>query len=222
MLSLEEFMEYSKNYNVIPIFEEIAGDILTPITIYSQLCLDNDYSYLLESADQGRYSFIGVYPEKVISQEKDILNILNFDEYGVMSKKSILDTEVLDYLKDYLAGLNVLEIEGLPPFAGGYVGYFGYEMISKWESIYHDKPEKDIKKSNIPMTTLVYAGIIIAIDHKSHIIRIIANIRIDDHLSENEKKDLYFRYKKMINNVKESLKNISIDNNYGLLDSDFI
>ncbi len=211
MLRLDEFMELSENYNMIPLCEEIAGDILTPISIYSQLCLNDNFSYLLESADQGRYSFIGLYPEIVINQEKDNLQIKRFNDSGEIVEQSNINQELIDYMKDYIKNLNVLELEDLPPFSGGFVGYFAYEMISKWESIYHDKPERNLKKSDIPMTTLVYSGINIAIDHKSHIIRVIANVKISDDISKLGKKQIYLKYKKKINDLVNRIKNLSIN-----------
>jgi len=222
MLSLDEFMEYSDEYNIIPLYDEIAGDILTPISIYSQLCLNDNYSYLLESADQGRYSFIGLYPEIVVNQEEEYLQVREFNDNGEIVEESKIKQEVIDYMKNYIKDLNVLELEDLPPFSGGFVGYFAYEMISKWESIYHDSPGKEIKKTDIPMTTLVYSSIIIAIDHKSHIIRVIANLKIDDNMSKSEKIQVYIKYKQKIYDLVNKIKNLSLSGINELVESDLM
>ena len=63
MLSLSEFLELSKTYNVIPIVKRLFSGTETPIGVYQKLAGREPDTFLLESAEQGvwgRYSFIGV------------------------------------------------------------------------------------------------------------------------------------------------------------------
>ena len=64
-----DFIEKSKKYNLIPVYQEIRADLETPLSIYIKLS-DNKYSFLLESITGGenlaRYSIIGTNPRKVI------------------------------------------------------------------------------------------------------------------------------------------------------------
>ena len=63
---LQDFINKSKTYNLIPIFREIRADLDTPLSIYLKLS-KNRYSFLLESITGGenlaRYSIIGTNPK---------------------------------------------------------------------------------------------------------------------------------------------------------------
>ena len=62
MMDLKEFLELSKNYNVIPVTKRLFAGSETPIGIYQKLAGSRPDTFLLESAEQGvwgRYSFIG-------------------------------------------------------------------------------------------------------------------------------------------------------------------
>lgn len=93
----------------------------------------------------------------------------------------------MPYLQQQLAELKVYENEKLPPFSGGFVGYFNYEMIEKWEDIYHLEADKELKKDKTPLSLLVMSRIIIAYDHLHNTVKIINNIKIDERLSRKEK-----------------------------------
>lgn len=208
MISLDEFRLLCREYNMIPLFEEIAGDTITPITIYKHFCLKKDYSYLLESVKEGEYSFIGLLPKVVVKQEKDFILINNFDESGEFKNQIQLRENLLDYLHKYIHKLKFPEQENLAPFAGGFVGYYSYEMISYWESIYQSQADKEIKRSKIPAAVLVHSRIIIVIDHKKHRLKVIANLAINENSTEAERVQLYNKYKKIINKIVSELKNI--------------
>ena len=91
---LEDFINKSKKYNLIPTFREIRADLDTPLSIYLKLS-KNSYSFLLESITGGenlaRYSIIGTNPKKIIKTgDKEKLG--NVDPLKI----------TLDQAKDYL------------------------------------------------------------------------------------------------------------------------
>ena len=67
--TLEEFEEYAKGANLVPVFREISADLETPVSAYLKVARP-PYSYLLESVEGGerlaRYSFIGTDPVEII------------------------------------------------------------------------------------------------------------------------------------------------------------
>ena len=67
MKSKAEFLELTAEYNMIPIYDEFIADIETPISLYKKLALNKDYTYLLESSENDRYSFIGLKPAAVFT-----------------------------------------------------------------------------------------------------------------------------------------------------------
>lgn len=201
MKTKAEFLELSKNYNLIPIYDEFIADIETPISLYKKLALDKDYTYLLESSENDRYSFIGLKPAAVLKNYDQHLEVIRNGE-----TEKLVDQEIVPYLQQQLDQLEVYENEKLPPFSGGFVGYFNYEMIEKWEDIYHLEADKELKKDNTPLSLLVMTKIIIAYDHLHNTVKIINNIKLDQDLSSTEKEELYLQAKEEVKQLKAEIE----------------
>ncbi|MEY8204167.1 MAG: anthranilate synthase component I, partial [Bermanella sp.] len=125
----EQFKQYSdQGYNRIPLMKTILADLETPLSAYMKLA-NSAYSYLFESVEGGenwgRYSIIGL-------PCKDVIKV-NGHNISVQSAGEIVQTlssdSPLDWVRDYAAKFNTPEVDGLPRFSGGLVGYFGYETI---------------------------------------------------------------------------------------------
>jgi anthranilate synthase component 1 len=202
MKTKAEFIKLSEDYNLIPIYEEFIADIETPISLYKKLALNKDYTYLLESSENDRYSFIGLKPAAVLKNYDQYLEVIKNGE-----KERLAGREIVPYLQQQLDQLQVYENEKLPPFSGGFVGYFNYEMIEKWEDIYHLEADKELKKDNTPLSLLVMSKIIIAYDHLHNTVKIINNIELDQGLSSAEKEEIYLQAKKEIQQVKNEIEN---------------
>ncbi|MFW5749711.1 MAG: anthranilate synthase component I family protein [Halanaerobium sp.] len=201
MKSRAEFLELSEEYNLIPIYDEFIADIETPISLYKKLALNKDYTYLLESSENDRYSFIGLKPAAVLKNYPEYLEVIRDKK-----EEKLPGQEIVPYLQQQLAELKVYENEKLPPFSGGFVGYFNYEMIEKWEDIYHLEADKELKKDNTPLSLLVMSKIIIAYDHLHNTVKIINNIKIDQNLSRQEKEEIYLKAKKEIKMIKAEIE----------------
>ena len=63
--TLEQFTELSRLYGRVVVYREIAGDMITPISLLVNFS-DADYLFLLESATVdksfSRYTFFGIRP----------------------------------------------------------------------------------------------------------------------------------------------------------------
>ena len=119
---------FSEGYNRVPLVREILADLDTPLSTYLKLA-NAPYSYLFESVHGGekwgQFSIIGLPSNTIIS-------ITGLDiETKVNSKVVATETvaDPLEWIEDYKDKIKVPEIEGLPRFTGGLVGYFGYETI---------------------------------------------------------------------------------------------
>jgi len=125
----EKFKELKEqNYSLIPLVHEVLADLDTPLSAYLKLA-NAPYSYLFESVHGGekwgRYSIIGLPCEKRIK----IFDKKVFIENGNANAETFEVEDPLAWIEEYQKQFNVPEIDGLPRFTGGLVGYFGYDTI---------------------------------------------------------------------------------------------
>ncbi len=171
----EQFKNFAKNYNVIPVYEIITADLLTPVSAYMKIRQKGDFSFLLESVEGigrlARYSFIGHSPSKIIKTNKSNI-IIKSNE----SEKKV-DTDLLDFLSSEINSFNHPEMDDLPDFTGGLVGYLGFEIISQIENsiIFNNK-----KVDKFPDAILGFFDSIVAFDHYKHRIILIKNVIIQN------------------------------------------
>ncbi|MCK5869608.1 anthranilate synthase component I [Methylococcaceae bacterium HT4] len=125
----EQFKQYAdQGYNRIPIAREVLADLDTPLSAYLKLA-DGAYSYLFESVhggeQWGRYSIIGLPCKSLI---KIFGNEIRIEESGAVVETLEHDNPLI-WIEEFKERFKVPDIENLPRFNGGLVGYFGYETI---------------------------------------------------------------------------------------------
>jgi anthranilate synthase component 1 len=174
--SCNEIEALAKDYNVIPICKEIYADIITPITLLRKISQVSDRYYLLESIEGGekwgRYSFLGFNPIVQVTCKNKIVTM----EDG--SLRQIETDKPFDVLRSLLEQYKSPKLSGMPPFTGGLVGYFGYEMIG------YAEPVLKLKSSEFNDFDLMLFDKVIAYDHLKQKISIVVNMRTD-HVVEN-------------------------------------
>jgi anthranilate synthase component 1 len=118
----------AEGYNRIPVTREVLADLDTPLSTYLKLA-DGKYSYLLESVHGGekwgRYSIIGLPCQQVLKISGKTATI---EEAGEVQASLHVD-DPLAFVEAFQARFKVPELEGLPRFNGGLVGYFGYDTV---------------------------------------------------------------------------------------------
>ncbi|NMF97900.1 anthranilate synthase component I [Aromatoleum toluolicum] len=118
----------AQGYNRIPVTLETFADLDTPLSIYLKLA-NEPYSYLLESVQGGerfgRYSMIGLAAStriEVYGRSALLLTgnrLVERRDYG----------DPLNYVAEFMERIKVPPRDGLPRFAGGLVGCFGYDTV---------------------------------------------------------------------------------------------
>jgi anthranilate synthase component 1 len=176
-MKFEKFKSLAKDFNLIPVYETMTADLLTPVLAYLKTREKGKMSFLLESVEGSlnlaRYSFIGNDPQLVIR---------NKNQEIMVSSNSIsenLQYNLFDYLKNSLAAFKQAKIEGLPDFTGGIVGYIGYENISLIE------PELTFTENNPEQydSCLGLFNTVLAFDHFTHQIILISNVEVNEYSS---------------------------------------
>ncbi len=166
-----EIEALAKEYSIIPICKEIYADIITPITLLRKISEISSRYYLLESIEGGekwgRYSFLGFNPIVHVTCKDKVVTI----EDG--EKKSIHTDQPFDVLRKLLEQYKAPRISGMPPFTGGLVGYFSYEMIG------YAEPVLKLKSSEFNDFDLMLFDKVIAYDHLKQKISIVVNMKTD-------------------------------------------
>ena len=118
----------AQSHNRIPLMREVLADLDTPLSTYLKLA-DGPYSYLFESVQGGekwgRYSILGLPCRTIV---KVTGNLIEVQVDGKVQESLEVD-DPLAWIENFQARYQVAEIEGLPRFTGGLVGYFGYDTI---------------------------------------------------------------------------------------------
>jgi anthranilate synthase component 1 len=171
MTSETEFNQLAnKGYNRIPLMREVLADFDTPLSTYMKLCAA-PYSYLFESVQGGekwgRYSIIGLPAKKIITVDG---NQITITEKNVILEKYNIDDPLAE-IERIQKTFKVAEIDGMPRFNGGLVGYFGYETIRYIESRLNKNDKEDPLGS--PDILLMVSDEVVVFDNlggKMHII----------------------------------------------------
>ena len=126
--TLDEFLAYTEQGNLIPVYREILADMETPVSAFKKID-DGRTGFLLESLEGGekwgRYSFLGAGPGKLFRSRDRHFEIL--DGQRVVRAGECADP--LAALEGFLAPYRPVQLPGLPRFFGGAVGYLGYDMV---------------------------------------------------------------------------------------------
>lgn len=163
------------DYGVIPLSAEIYSDSTTPIEVLRRLKVVSKHVYLLESAEAdkkwGRYSFLGYDP---------VMSISCYDGQ-VTVRTPMLTQNIQDNPRQYIR--NIVEenrspqLEYLPSFTGGLVGYFSYDYIKYSEpTLKLDAEDED----GFQDVDLMLFDKVIAFDNYRQKIVLIANMKTED------------------------------------------
>jgi anthranilate synthase component 1 len=169
-MKLEEFREYAKSNNVIPVFRKLLADGETPLNIYKKLAKNKAGTFLLESAEHGgvwsRYSFIGAHSKTSLTERDGLATWIGTPPAGVPT-----GMDPLTALRMSVAHLKSPKIEGLPTLTGGLVGYMGYDAVRRLEKL----PELSAKDLALPEITFILTSDLAVLDHSDGTIILIAN-----------------------------------------------
>lgn len=169
-MNLEQFREYAKEHNVIPVHRKLLADGETPLNVYKKLAKNLPGTFLLESAEHGgvwsRYSFIGARSQTTLTEKDGVALWLGKPPAGVPTNMSPLSA-----LRTSVAHLRSPKIAGLPTLTGGLVGYMGYDCVRSLERL----PELATKDIALPEIAFMLTSDLAVMDHAEGTITLIAN-----------------------------------------------
>lgn len=176
--SLEEVKKLQAQGNVIPVYKSVIADFLTPVSAFLKLEKDRSYAFLLESVEGGeriaRYSFLGG------------------DPFLIKRYRNGKPADFIESLRSTMARFHSVSVPNLPPFTGGAVGYFGYDMVRTIEDI----PNSGTDDLGVDDAVLMFYKTVLAFDHLRHQIHIISNVIADD-----SQESLKVQYQKAVEDI---------------------
>ena len=184
--SLEEVKKLRTQGNVIPVYKSVIADFLTPVSAFLRLEKDRAHAFLLESVEGGetiaRYSFLGG------------------DPFQVLRNRDGKPADFMQNLRTTMARYKSVKLPNLPPFTGGAVGYFGYDMVRTIEDI----PDTGTNDLGVDDAILMFYKTVLAFDHLRHQIHIISNVIADE--SEGTIESQYARAVEEIRKIEALLR----------------
>lgn len=138
----EEFQAEARPGLMLPVYRELTGDTLTPVSAYARIESPGRPGFLFESVvggeKVGRYSFLGSDP--FLEFEARGLEVAIRDHRtGVLTRFS--DPDPLAALEKWINRYKVTHRKGLPRFIGGAVGMAGYDSVRYVEHLPDTPPD---------------------------------------------------------------------------------
>lgn len=214
--SIKDVVSLTKqNYNVIPVGFTYLSDHETCISQFEKVRHEN-YSFLLESVEGGerwaRYSYIGRKPFLVISSKGYEVNLtyLNDNKSKTMQEQG----SPLDIVKKHISRYKSPKLSELPPFTGGAVGFFGYDLIHTFENV--PSPPTPSNQSN--EMEFLFTDEMIVFDHLKQKTTILCNMHIDpddqEHTIQKKYEQVCANIRKTYRELQEPLKKTSIKSDF--------
>jgi anthranilate synthase component I len=195
---LDRARELAREANVLPVSYRYVDDIETPVSAFLKLRAAMDGpAFLLESAEQGRlgrYSFLGFRPRVELRWADGLLTELG--------DRGPTDRDVSDpyaAVAERMSEYRVAEPESLPPFAGGAVGFFGYDLVRTVEDLGPPNPDP----LGLPDLALMLCELMLSFDHLKHELSIIAYAVVD---GPDEVPAAHERAASLIEEAREALR----------------
>ena len=146
---------------------EFLADSLTPLALYRRLAEISPVRFLFESVTGGeqvsRFSFLGAGPRRLVRLYADRVVA---EENG---RLEVLEGGAIDALRSLLG--SVRGDDGPVPFTGGWVGFFGYDLVRLIERL----PNRPEDPFGLPIAVLGRFDTVLAFDHARQRVLAVAN-----------------------------------------------
>jgi anthranilate synthase component 1 len=163
----------AQGHNRIPVFRSVLADLDTPLSVYLKLA-DGPNAYLLESVEGGetwgRFSIIGLPCKRRYSLTGT--QMTTFENGVGIHREEVSDP--LKYVSDLQASFQSPRLDELPVFTGGFVGYFGYEIVQRFEPRLVDDNKPD--ELNTPDMVLLLSEEVAVFDNLAGRLYLVVNI----------------------------------------------
>jgi anthranilate synthase component 1 len=207
-----------QGYNRIPVYRDVLADLDTPLSAYLKLAAA-PYSFLFESVHGGekwgRYSIIGLGARTVLRAEGKHVTIA--------CDRDVIETheceDPLAFVEAFQARYQVPEIDELPAFYGGLVGYFAYDCVRYIEPKLLAGTPPDVLGT--PDVLLMLSEELLVFDNLSGTVKIITHADPTDDKAYAKAQQRLDSYELMLRGVSPPLPELNLDAD-GVAEADFV
>ncbi len=200
-LTVGQVRALSSKGNWIPIYREILADFETPLSAYLKIERAGP-AYLLESVEGGeqlaRYSFLGSAPRMIFRSKAREITLVKDGKITHFKTSG----DPLAELKKLLTPYRTVVLDGLPRFAGGFVGYVGYDLVRFFEPI----PAKAKDDLQLPEAFFLFSDLVVIFDHVEHRLKVLAYVDLTGAKGPQALERAYRQAASRIDRVVEQLK----------------
>ena len=147
---------------------EFLADSLTPLTVYRRLEKLSKTRFMLESVSGGeqvsRFSFLGAQPRELYRVYED-----RVESQPPGGAKVRLEGPPIETLRRILSSIR--SEPSAIPMTGGYVGFFGYDMVRLIECL----PDRNPDPFELPLAVFARFDTLVVFDHAQQRVLAIAN-----------------------------------------------
>ncbi|HEX6134326.1 MAG TPA: anthranilate synthase component I [Longimicrobiales bacterium] len=160
--TLDDFRALARHGTSVPVARSFLFDRDTAVTAYHKLRRP-PFGFLLESLVGGekwaRYTFVGAAPKSAWRLERDgrVSDWTAADGWSAPRDAG----DPLAELDAKLRAVRVAHVPGLPRFVGGAVGFLGYDVVRRIESL----PDAPPAALDVPDALLLFTDTVLAIDN---------------------------------------------------------
>jgi anthranilate synthase component 1 len=170
--TLEEFRVLARDHTVVPVYRQLIGDVLTPVSAFCKI-LEGEWAFLFESVvggeRLGRYSFLGAGPFLRFEAYQDRIRI---DTRG--QREEFTHPDPLRLLEERLGAYRAPNLPGLPRFCGGAVGYAAYDSVRYVERL----PNPPLDDRQLPDLCFAFYDRMVIFDHITKTIAAVAHAHL--------------------------------------------
>ncbi|HEX8845213.1 MAG TPA: anthranilate synthase component I family protein [Pyrinomonadaceae bacterium] len=201
--TFDDFVNEAKRGNVVPVVRSVLADLQTPVSAFLRVAEGARYSFLLESIEGGervaRYSFLGANPEMVVRGCGNETLIERNGKWEVL--KGIRATS---FAREYFRDRELARRSGLPPLAGGAVGYLAYEAARWVEPTLEGKIGNDLEVDD---AVWMFYRTVLAFDRLRQRIEITSVVLTEEAEGSHDRlRELYERAIKETEEIEDKLK----------------
>ncbi len=167
------FARLAENHQLVPVYRRLVSDSLTAVAAFRRLdtgataCL---FESVVGGENVGRYSFLASSPFLQISARGRQVQLTT--EAG---NRAYECQDPLDEIRKHLQALPAAQLDELPPFAGGAVGYAGYDVVRYSEKL----PNAPCDDRQLPDLCFGFYDEMVVFDNVNKTLFVIAMARLD-------------------------------------------